>query len=531
MRLLLIALLWAALALPASAQQHRLIPADDRDVNDWIAQLQSRGHLLDLSPITRPYTEGAVRDALDLVPTSGLSVPEQYWVRMLRQRLGEGVVEGKDVIGGTFEGGGRLTTTQRADLMRPVSHQDVRNGDALIYERNANPVFPVGDLLFQTRGALDFFVERGPVFVQLGAEHDLAYEDDIDGLDVQRRSFIRSEDSYLTLNSDWATVFLGRSTRHWGDHYGAGLLISDNPRSYDQLGFTLGGKYLTITSLVGELDALDSDNVFDGRSGDTGLDFEGSKRFLMAHRLEYRPSSRFAISVEEAILFSGPGAGFSLKYLNPLQPLILESDNTPKNDENNLLLAGTMRWQPGFWTFQGQAMLDDFDLYNGLEPVAASLDLRAARAAVTPILDVRTGLTVVTRRAYSTTQPPGKYIYALRGLATNFSDYVHAEAHADVHLMGGALRLTPGLQALWQGDGDPREPWPINPDRGGPDVLLDTSVRTIRGAVVARYQPVSWAFAEADLGLNRSLGDTEFEGVFSFGVRLEERYWSNLSAR
>ncbi len=536
MRFLLIALLWAALALPSGAQQHRLIPANDDDTNGWIAQLQSRGHLLDLSPITRPYTEGAVREALDAMPQAGLSASEQFWVRMLRQRLGEGVVEGKDALGGTFEGGGRLTTTQRADLMRPVSHRDVRGGDALVYARNANPVFPVGDLLFQTRGALDFFIERGPVFAQLGAVHDLAYEDDIDGLDAQRRSFIRSDDSYLSLNSRWATVFLGRTTRHWGDHYGPGLLISDNPRSYDQIGFTLGGKYLTVTSLVGELDAVDSDNVFDGRSGDsrsgdTPLDPAASKRFVMAHRLEYRPSPRFTISVEEAVLFSGPGAGFSPKYLNPLQPLILETDNTPKNDENNLLLAGTMRWQPGLWTFQGQAMLDDFDLYNGLEPVAASLDLRAARAAVTPIVDVRTGLTVVTRRAYSTTQPPGKYLFALRGLATNFSDYVHAEAHADVHLIGGALRLTPGLQALWQGDGNPREPWPINPDLGGPDVLLDTSVRTVRAAVVARYQPVAWAFAEADFGLNRSLGSTDFEGVFSFGVRLEERYWADLGLR
>ncbi len=535
LRYLLIALLWAALALPSWAQQHRLIPADDRDVNDWIAQLQSRGHLLALSPITRPYTEGAVRSALAELPTSGLSVPEQFWARMLRQRLGEGVVEGKDVIGGTFEGGARLTTTQRADLMRPLSHRDVRSGDELIYARTADAVLPVGDLLFQTRGALDFFIERGPVFAQLGAEHDLAYEDDPDGLDVQRRSFIRSEDSYLTFNSDWATVLLGRTTRHWGDYYGAGLLVSDNPRSYDQLGFTLGGRYLTITSLVGELDALGGDGVFDGRTGDGETfnmpDAEKVRRFVSAHRLEYRPSARLAISVEESIIFSDPGAGFSLRYLNPLHPYLLESDNTPKNDENNLLLAGTLRWQPGLWTLQGQAMLDDFDLYSGIEPVAASLDLRVARAALTSILDVRTGLTVVTRRAYSTSQPPGKYLFAQRGLATNFSDYVHAEAHADVHLMGGALRLTPGLLLLWQGDGDPREPWPVNPDQGGPDVLLETSIRTIRGAVAARYQPVAWAFAEADLGLNRSLGDTRFEGVVSFGVRLEERYWANLGLR
>jgi hypothetical protein len=524
-RPLLLLLAALTLAAPTLAQQHRLIPAGD-DTNQWVDRLQARGHLLELSPITRPHTEGDVREALRQMDRSALTAPERHWVRLLEQRLGEGTVDGKDVVGGTFEGGARLTTSQRADLLRPLSHTEIDDRD--------DPVLPVGDLLFQTRGALDFFVERGAVFAQIGAFHDLAYEDDPDGLDVQRRSFIRSDDSYLTVAGEGATFFLGRTTRHWGDVNGPGLLVSDNPRSFDQIGVTLGGRFLTVTSFLGELDAVGGDGIFDGKAGDGNFrrpDSTKVRRFVASHRLEYRPSPRFSISLEEAILFSDPGAGFSLKYLNPLHPYILTSDNIPKNDENNLLVAGTMRWQPGLWTFQGQAMLDDFDLYNGLEPVAAALDLRVGRAAVLPILDLRGALTVVTRRAYSTTQPPGKYLFAQRGLATNFADYVHLEAHADAYLMDGALRLTPALHALWQGDGDPREPWPLNPDRGGPSVLLDDGVRTVRGAVVARYQPVSWAFAEADLGLNRSLGDAEFEGVVSFGVRLEERYFADLMRR
>jgi hypothetical protein len=527
MRMLLASLL--LLALPAQAQQHRLIPADDPDVNAWIAQLQARGHLLELSPITRPYTEGAVRRAMEAVE-GPLGEPERYWMRMLRQRLGEGTVEGKDVVGGTFEGGARLTTTQRADLLRPLSHDEV--------EGRRDAVLPVGDALFQTRGALDFFFERGPVFAQVGAEHDLAYEDDPDGLDVQRRSFIRSEDSYLHVAPfDGLSLLLGRTTRHWGAHGGPGLLVSDNPRSYDQIGFTLGGRFLTLTSLVGELDAIGSDGVFDGLVGDAstsrpGPDVGASQRFVAAHRLEYRPTPRLAISLEEAIVYSDPAAGSSLTFLNPLHPFILESDNKPKNEQHNLLLAGTLRWQPGLWTLQAQGMIDDFDLYRGLEPVAAALDLRVGRAAVTPIVDLRSGLTVVTRRAYNTSQTPGKYLYALRGLATNFSDYVHLETHADLHLMGGALRVTPNVHALWQGDGDPRDPWPLNPDRGGPGVLLDSLARrTLRGAVAVRYQPVAWAFAAADVGLNRSLTGTAFEGVVSFGVRLEERYWADLGLR
>ncbi len=498
----LLLLTFFAFAGAARAQSNRLVPLEDPAYR-YIERLQRRGRLLELHPTALPYRHAEIAAALRNVDRSALSPVEASWITQLDARFPERST-GRDeaVLGVRLGGGASAANTRRRDALRPLGT------DAHAYENALAQVF----------------FEKGPFVAQLGARHDLYYDRDPDGLSPVRRLVARSEESYAGAHTPLASVYLGRFANHWGLPGGAGVVVSDNPRSYDQLNLRLGGPRLAIRSLLGELDSITADGRYTGIAGDDSVR-ASERRFFAAHRFDWRPTPNLVLSLMESAIYSGGNSGISLKYLNPVNPFFFVVDNRPKNDENNGAVAGLIWLHAGRFTLHGQLMFDDFDVLNGQEPASFAITgslVYAARADV----DLGGGLEAVAARTYNTIQPEGRFLYLLRGLATQFSDYVHAHAFADLYLVPD-LTLTPRLDVLAQGEGDIRQPFPAK-DADVPGILTGTVERTVRTSVRLFFQRDPRWWVRLDLGVNftknkgsvKGADETRFVGLAEFGIRL-----------
>lgn len=499
----------------ARAQRHRLVP-----VGDWtyayIERLQRRGYLLELPPTALPYTQGDVAEALRRLDRTALGDVEARWVRLLERALALEDADGDAArLGVLLEAGLDAANTDRLDVLRPTG--------------GGSPALAAGDVRLYPNAALRAYVESGRVIAHLGLQHSVYYNDDPDGLDVANRLMVRSEPAYVGYDGRLVRLYAGRFGNHWGVPGEGATVVSGNPRPYDQLHVRLGGARLAVRALLGELDSITEDGRFTGRVGDDTVRVGSKRRFLAAHRFDWRPSHHLSLSVVEAVLYSGANAGGSLKYLNPLHALAFVEDNTPKNEENNGFVAGMLWAQVRPFTLHGQLLIDDVDvLGQGSEPASLALVGALHWAGALPQVDLGLRFEAVTSRTYNTGQAEGRYLYALRGLGLPFSDYVHAALQADVYLdrLLPGLILMPQVRRLLQGERDFRQPFPRGNE--GVGLILDgTPERTVRLAAALRYQPsprwwVAWDYGAnfvSDAGFVERARRTRFVGLLAFGAR------------
>jgi capsule assembly protein Wzi len=492
-----------SLCLPdtAGAQASPIIPLTD-PVYQSIRSLQLRGLLTGLHPSALPYTYAEVAANLDKETreVSERAPSVQALVTYVRDTVTPFV--GNGPMGFTVQGGVRASSNGRLDPLRVLS-----GGDGLY-------PFLAGGLHWT----------EGPVIARAAFRGDLYWDSDPDGLDAVGRAYLRNDESYAGIMTPGASLLVGRVATQWGPSAGSGLLLSDNARSFDAIHLRLGSGSVSLRSVVGELDSITGDGRFSGTAGDDSVASGSERRWMMAHRLDWKPSPRLVISFMEAALFSGASSGLSLKYLNPAQLLVLAVDNRPKNTENNGLLALGLWAQLAGWTIQSQILVDDFDVVFGDEPGSFATTLSLDRA-LRPNLDFRSHLEVVASRTYNTFQPEGRWTYLNRGLATQFSDYVVTSAALVWYGKTGHLRLEPYLIGLWQGERDIRDPYRSDDTFG--TILVGTVERTARLALAVHYQVAGRAYASLDAGVNVQQnvdhvpGRSRVRGVVTaaFGIR------------
>lgn len=450
----------------ALGQPSLFIPTDDPLYED-IESAILRGFLQNLNPTARPYTYAEVLEAL---PADSLRTPllARIEAEVTRFAAGSGA-------GYTGRAGLRATANGRLDPLR------LRDGGSV-----AHPYLESG-----------LHWMDGPIIARAGFRFDHYWDRDPDGMDSVLRAYMRNDQSYVGVMGQRGSVVVGRVGSRWGNS--SALLVSDNPRSYDAIHIRLGSSKLSFRSVIGELDSITGDGRFTGTAGDDSVASGSERRWMAAHRLDWRPSPRFQISVQEAVLYSGVGSGLSLKYLNPVQFLILAVDNRPKNDENNGIVGVSVWAQSAGWTLESQLMFDDFDLFFGEEPASF-----AASADLTRVLGPRAALSgrveAVASRTYNTFQPEGRWIYLNRGLATQHSDYVVSEVSATLLDVADGLRVEPYAIALWQGERDLRDPYRFGDSFG--TILVGTVERTLQVGSRARYDHAGRAYLSVDLGVN-----------------------------
>lgn len=483
-RLAFVGILFGSLlANDLTAQSQRLIPLED-PAYVYIQRLQRRGLLLTLHPTALPYHEQEIQAALAGIDATSLPALEQSWLSKLRGRIPEAQSSDSLFVGGLrVIPGFRTTNHGRLDPLR------YRDDDGGVYSNLR----------------LSLYMAHQDAVAQWSIRQDLYYRNDPDGLRSAQRLISRNDQSYVGYRNGLVSLFVGQYNNHWAPYGAAAGVVSMNPYGYDHINFKLGGQRLSLRSIVGELDSITQDGRFTGTAGDDSVRVGSERRYLSAHRIDWRPSPKFALTLLESTLYSGPNTGFALKYFNPVHAAFVTVDNRPKNEENNGMIAGMLWAQHNKWTVYGQLMIDDLDvLKQGDEPASFSLLGTLHYAALAPAIDAGLALEAVAARTYNALQVEGKYVYLQRGLATQFSDYVSFSVFADIYLDAWipSLTLTPSISLLSQGELDIRDPFPRRDD-DVETILNGTVERTVRTGMQFFYTPLPQTWIRLDIGINQ----------------------------
>ena len=510
----------------AQAQQDsRVLSLYDRQSYEYIQQLQDRGHLLELHPTDMPYRYDELHEALEGVTEYEFSGVQAQWIRHLRDRIGLNASEKPvlDLRGGSYL---QVNNSERDHMYRP--------SDDIAY------VWPMIELAPGIR-------YQGWV-VQAHARFEYYEDRNIDGLDAVNRFWVRNEETYVGYSNEFLEVYGGRVLNHWGVYGQSSGLVSDHSVTYDQVKINVGTKHLQLSSVMGYLDNLKSDDVF---NGDTRWDPLSVKRYLFAKRLDWRPREHLMFSYRESLIFSGWDAVPQPKYMLPGYIGFFQADNAPQNDFINYL-TGIAFWgqfgggrvhgdgfaksgaksgaksqssSQNILTLHTEVIIDDVIFFRerrGIDERSNfNVFFNAAYALSQRPLTLQLNAEMVSSQSYNTDQAQGRYLYLGRGIATQFNDYVFGEFRTQLFLDGKlqGLRVSPYLGGLLQGeqvidkefigspltqkDKDPDELEPV------PDFVLSGVVQeTFRAGVEwVYYSPAErgWKkgwWLRGDVGLN-----------------------------
>ncbi|MBI5867509.1 MAG: hypothetical protein HZB43_04345 [candidate division Zixibacteria bacterium] len=92
-----------------------------------------------------------------------------------------------------------------------------------------------------------------------------------------------------------------------------------------------------------------------------------ANRYLVAHRLDWRPRANLELAVSEVMVFGGVGRPWEWNYLNPLLPYYWEQLNNKVNDNPLWNLEFSWRPRTGIELY-GEFMADDFQIDFHSEP-------------------------------------------------------------------------------------------------------------------------------------------------------------------
>ena len=541
-------MVWAVSGVAQAQQDSRVLSLYDRQSYEYIKQLQDRGHLLELHPTDMPYRYDELHEALDGVTEYEFSGVQAQWIRHLRDRIGLNASEKPvlDLRGGSYL---QANNSERDHMYRPSAD--------IAY------VWPMIELAPGIR-------YQGWV-VQAHARFEYYEDRNIDGLDAVNRFWVRNEETYAGFSNEFLEVYGGRVLNHWGVYGQSSGLLSDHSVSYDQVKINVGTKHLQLSSVMGYLDNLKSDDVF---NGDTRWDPLSVKRYLFAKRLDWRPREHLMFSYRESLIFSGWDAVPQPKYMLPGYIGFFQADNAPQNDFINYL-TGIAFWgqfgggrvhgdgfaksgaksqssSQNILTLHTEVIIDDIIFFRerrGIDERSNfNVFFNAAYALSQRPLTLQLNAEMVSSQSYNTDQAQGRYLYLGRGIATQFNDYVFGEFRTQLFLDGKlqGLRVSPYLGGLLQGEqvidkefiGSPLTQKDKDPDELEPVpnfVLSGVVQETFRAGVEwVYYSPAErgWKkgwWLRGDVGLNvmRNLGNVEGNdqtrpvGMIELGVQFD----------
>ncbi len=131
--------------------------------------------------------------------------------------------------------------------------------------------------------------------------------------------------AYLVFRLPWFDLELGRDLVDWGPSSRGALLVSRNSNVYDMVKMTFRYKRAKYEYLHGFLNAAEA-------------------KYLVAHRLEIRPTRNLLLSLSESIVYGDRDV--EPIYLNPFIPFLI-AERHAGNRDNNMLAVDATWFVPG----------------------------------------------------------------------------------------------------------------------------------------------------------------------------------------
>lgn len=474
------------LASSALRAQGADLPLDD-NAYAYIDALLARGFLHSLSSLERPYKVREVRKALDADSLVDGSGPMRGFAAGLRRAMRKYDAGSYDAeLHRARQDSSDQTVVRYAlgfDAYANVQTSSVRE---LMLNNNKRSIYPAADARI--------LAEAGPFTV--------AFRGGIDGRLVHDPEFMIGAhpvesalvtDAYLDGTWKLAELFLGREQRNWGPAALDGLNLGHYAYPYDQVYAQLGPRAFHLQFLAARLNDMQV-------APDTL-----ANRYFSIHRLATRWHT-FELAVTESFLYGGPGRGFELHYLNPVNVFFL-SQNVEGADGKKQY-SGQIAWRSRPWgNYSGEFLLGDVQI---TAPTCKPLCQKPASYGLTMSVDgfpfvgdqrLFAWYTRVTNFTYRNDNPWETYEYQGVSLGRGYSDYDEVRAGLDLAVVPEVpLKLYASYRR--QGQGDYRIPIPP-PDSFAvtPTIFSGIVSRTARLAVSGA---VTGSFVElsGDVGVN-----------------------------
>jgi hypothetical protein len=462
----------------------------------------------ELSSLERPYTERALRVAIDSARTRQPGPVISSYLDALYLTVEKYAVRpgNSDTTAaqsfrarGTGDVYATAQTSGRRELMLADSTNGVRPGGSIRLLMAGGPVVGFTRVLIDSR---------------LNVDPEFAGRKD-------RKINGRTEDGYVGGQWKYAQLSFGRVGRNWGPPSMDGLMLGDYAYTYDHLYGLIGNDKIHWSTVIGRLD------------NDVPAIGPEVQRYFSIHRIALHVGN-WELAGTESYVYSGVSRGFEPTLANPFNIFGLSWRN--ERQDGNLGLGGeaSVRTER-FGTFAGQFFIDDLQIDhscdpNCKQPSSYALTLTAEGLPLAGDQRWFASYTRVSNLAYNNKNPDEHYEVFGVGLGRGFSDYDEARLGLDLAL----LPRTPVklyLAHRRQGEGSYNAPFPAPADYATTPgmfqgVIMGVTRFGLSGS--SRWRDVELG---GDLGINHVTNDlhvvgssrTAFEGRVKVAI---EPKWS-----
>jgi hypothetical protein len=480
-------------AVPRSAagQASAYVPLDDIAYT-YVDALMARGMLRELSMLERPFTQRALRVAVDSARARAPGAVVSSYLDALYGAVEKYAVRpgNSDTLAAqTFRarGTGNLYVTAqssgRRELMLADSANDVRPGGALRLVMAAGPIVGFSRAIIDTR---------------LNVDPEFAGRKD-------RRINARTEDGYVSGQWKYGELSFGRVGRNWGPPALHGLMLGNYAYTYDHLFGRIGTDRIHWSTVITRLD----DSLATGAPA--------IERYFSIHRLSVQWKN-LELAATESYLYAGAGRNFEPSLVNPFN--IYGLSWRSENQEGNLGLGGEFALRTSrFGTYAGQAFIDDLQVDRSCDPACkqpSSYAITFAAEGLPLSAEQRwfASYTRVSNLAYNNKNPAEKYEVFGVGLGRGFSDYDEVRLGLDLALVPRTPLRFYGARRR-QGQGNYNIPFPQPIDYGATPGMFSGVVMAVTRVGLSGAS--SWRDVEVsgDVGVNHNTNDMHVSGASS----------------
>lgn len=475
----------------ATAQASAYVPLDDIAYT-YVDALMARGFFRELSVLERPFTETALRTAIDSARTREPGVVVSSYLDALYGAVEKYAVRpgNSDTLAAqTFRARGTANlyvtgqTSGRRELMLADSASNVRPGGAIRLVMAGGPIVGFSRAIIDTR---------------LNVDPEFAGRKD-------RKLNARTEDGYVGGQWKYAELSFGRVGRNWGPPTLYGLMLGNYAYTYDHLYGRIGTDRIHWSTVITRL----NDSV-----ATVGPAIE---RYFSIHRLAVQWKN-LEIAASESYVYAGAGRGFEPSLVNPFN--IYGLSWRSESQEGNLGLGGEIALRTSrFGTLGAQVMIDDLQIDRSCNPACkqpSSYAMTFAAEGLPLTAEQRWfgSYTRVSNLAYNNKNPAEKYEVFGVGLGRGFSDYDELRLGLDLALVPRTpVRLYAARRR--QGEGNYNVPFPQPADYGSTQGMFSGVVMSVTRVGLSGAS--SWRDFEVsgDVGVNHNTNDKHVAGVSS----------------